>query len=194
MYKKYIQDNDYSEYIEDNTVYTCRKDIKCENGFFESGSLVMLQVCNSDLEKINVIDFKSVCMRVKNNPFECDYVNQIKIDNLWDSAVIPINMISEYFEKADEVNQSLKNVKKAEKKASIITFILSVAILVLLFLVLIFFFNASVRTGTFMIVLAAFDVSVFIIIVNKVKKVHNKFCNTIIYGSDSHENKNNVSP
>lgn len=194
MYKKYIQDNDYSEYIEDNVVYKCRKDIKCDNGFFESDSLVMLQECNSDLERIYIIDFKSVCMRVKNNPFDYDYVNQVKVYNLWDSAVIPINMMSEYFEKADEVNRNLKNIKKAEKKATIITFILSAAILVLLFLAIIFFFNASVGIGTFMIALAAFDVITFIIIVKRIRKIHNTFCNSIIYSSDSYENKDNLSP
>lgn len=95
MYQKYVPDNDYSEWTESNTVYKCKKDIKCEYGIFENGSFVMLQVCDSDLERIYVIDFTSVCLRVKNNPFECDYVNHIKIDNLWDNVVIPVSMMSE---------------------------------------------------------------------------------------------------
>lgn len=193
MYQKYVQDNDYSEYIEDYTVYKCRKDIECEDGFFKSGSLVMLQECNSDLEEIYIIDFKSVCMRVKNNPFECDYVNQVKIDNLWDSAVIPTNIMSECFEKADDVNQSLKNVKKADKKANITIFILMTSLLVLLILFFAFVFKEK-TVAIFITILAALDISTFIIVLKRIRKLHNTFCNSIIYGSDSHENEDNVSP
>lgn len=184
MYKKYLPDNDYSEYIEDYTVYKCRKNIQCENGLFEIGSLVMLQVCDSDSEKIDVIDFKSVCMRVKNNTLECDYINQIKIDNLWDVAVIPVNMMSECFEKADEVNQRLKNVKKAEKNVNIITGVLVILLLILLFLFLIFACNKLTKLMIFVTITAVFDVGALMIILSRMKKIHIKFCDSIIFGSD----------
>lgn len=182
MYKKYVPDNDCSEYIEDNTVYKCRKDIKCENGLFEAGSLVMLDGCNSDSERIDVIDFQSVCIRVKNNPFECDYINRIKIDNLWDVAVIPVNMMSEYFEKADEVNQKLKNVKKSEKKVIALFFTLTI-----LFWILFFFLAVNISAEVpllFMIALIVFDIGGFIFVVTAIKKLHFKFCNFVISCSD----------
>lgn len=183
MYKKYVPDNDYSECIEDNMVYKCRKDIKCDNGVFESGSLVMLQVCNSDLERIYVIDFTSVCIRVKNNPFECDYLNQIKIDNLWDVAAISVNMMSDYFERADEVNQDLKKVKKFERKIIVVAFMLAILFWILFFF-FILAFNISVEAILFMIALIVFDVGEFIFIVTAIKKVHSKFCDFVISCSD----------
>ncbi len=183
MYKKYVMENDYYEWTEKSAVYRCKKDIKCDNGVFENGSLVMLHVCNSDLERIYVIDFMSVCIRVKNNPFECDYVNHIKMDNLWDSAVIPVNMMGECFEKADEVNQDLKNVKKSEKKVTVVAFMLSILALITIFALIIFCFNISVGAITVSIVIIALEVSGFIFIVTEVRKLHNKFCDSIM--SDS---------
>jgi len=128
MYRKYVSENDYSRWTDKYTVYKCRKDIKCENGFFESGSYIMLYTCSADSEKLYVIDFISVCRKVKSNPYEYSYTNNIetKTDVLWDTVDIPPNMLDDYFKKADEVNQGIETVKKFERKIVAICLVLMV--------------------------------------------------------------------
>lgn len=174
MYKKYVPD--YSKYIKDDTVYQCKKEIKCEKGFFEKGSFVMLQVCNAKSEKIYIIDFTSVCERVKDNPLECDYI--IKCDNLynrdlWDKAQIPVNMMHDCFEKADEINHGLKGVEKEKKKIFVefFAFYIFFWILFLLILFLLFMLNININFNyvvAFMIALILSDIGGFCFFVTKI--------------------------
>lgn len=120
MYRKYAPDNDYSEWTEEYTVLKCQKDIECERGVFEKDSLVMIQTCNSEEKSVNIIDFVSVCIRVKKNPSQCDYVNEIKIDNLWDYSVISPDDMDSFFERSDKINQKLHELKKTEKKMMVV--------------------------------------------------------------------------
>ncbi len=184
MYRKYGSENDYSKWTDKSTVYKCRKDIECENGFFESGSYIMLYTCSADLEKLYVIDFISVCRKVKSNPYEYSYTNNIetKTDVLWDTVDIPVNMLADYFEKADEVNQGIERVNKIERKISVICLVLAVLIFAL-FCFEIASKSMEIMTGiTITMIVIAVSVCIFSYV--GIKKINNTFCDSIIFGSD----------
>ncbi len=114
MYK-YTKLPDYSEWAKKKTVYKCIKDIKCENGVFTTGSYVMLNVRSAEKGEIYLIDFISVCEKVKKDNFNViNYTNDISETVEYDTISLLPNQLSNYFEEVKELNSKIKTIENSE--------------------------------------------------------------------------------
>lgn len=123
MYE-YAKSLDYSEWAKKKTVYKCMTDIECKNGVFTTGSYVMLNVCSAENGEIYVIDFISVCEKVKEDFNIINYTNDISETVVYDTISLLPNQLSNYFEEVKELNQKIKTIENSE--------------IILIFLVLLF--------------------------------------------------------
>lgn len=163
MYEKYTKLPDYSEWTKKKTVYKCMTDIKCENGMFTTGSYVMLNVCSAEEGEIYVIDFISVCKKVKEDFNIINYTNDISETVEYDTISLLPNQLSNYFEEVKELNQKIKAIENSE--------IISIFLVLLFFAIPIFlsFIFKNPDIGLFAVIVLIIGLILRGIVIHKIK-------------------------
>lgn len=132
MYKKFesrLRPAVLSDIIHREKIYRCKKDVKCHDGMFEKGTLVVMWSSNDKKNILGLVEFSAMCSAMLKEHYSY-FCSSIVIDESDTIEITPAEF-SDYFEEEATLSQRWHDIvtkrENFDSKLAVVTFVASAA-------------------------------------------------------------------